>query len=99
MEYADVAFETGTLLLRYEDYIFEKRKLLHAIADHFRWTLTSRLVDQILGWADLRPAVEIHLPLSGRVTPGDHRLKLRRETVDILNQTLSPVMDLFGYAP
>jgi Sulfotransferase domain len=99
MEYADVAFAPGTLLLRYEDYIFKKRKLLHAIADRFRWTLTSRLVDQILSWADLRPAAENPAAFVRRVTPGDHRIKLRRETIDSLNQTLSPVMGLFGYAP
>jgi hypothetical protein len=99
MEYADVAFEPSTLLLHYEDYIFEKRKLLHAIADHFRWTLTSHLVDRILGWADLRPAVENPSAFVRRVTPGDHRIKLRRETLDGINRTLSPAMELFGYAP
>jgi hypothetical protein len=98
-EYAEVAFEPTTLLLRYEDYIFNKRMLLHAIADHFRWTLTSQLIDQILSWADLRPTVENPYAFVRRVTPGDHQLKLCRETLDSLNETLSPVMDLFGYAP
>ena len=86
-----------TLVLKYEDYIFRKRELMRAIVANLGWKTDEILEDAILGWADVRPATEDSSAFIRRVSPGDHRDKLRAETISELTHLLRPVLNLFGY--
>jgi hypothetical protein len=86
------------LLLRYEDFIYRKRDLIRAMAGHLGWTVDTSLEDSILGWADVRPAVEDSAAFIRRVAPGDHREKLREDTIAELTRVLQPILSAFGYA-
>ena len=97
MAYTPVVQMSGTTVLKYEDYIFEKAALIRVIAEKFGWTADDELVKQILAWADQRPEQEDPRSFVRQVTPGDHRKKLEKETIAKLNESLRPVMELFGY--
>src|ERR1019366_9332914 len=97
IDYARVAKDPNTLVVKYEDYIFEKGALLRAIADHFGWTIDEMLIGLILEWADVRPDEENPVEFIRKVTPGDHREKLKRKTIRAMNFPLRPAMRLFGY--
>jgi hypothetical protein len=97
LEYVDVAKMPSTLLLKYEDYIFEKPALIQLIANHFAWRINDGFIDKIISWADVRPTQEEPTAFIRKVTPGDYKAKLRSATIDRLQDLVKPAMDAFGY--
>jgi hypothetical protein len=97
LQYAAIVGLSSTTVLRYEDYIFEKGALIALIARRFGWCADDHLVELILEWADIRPQQEDPTSFIRRVTPGDHREKLRAGTIATLNEKLRPALELFGY--
>ena len=96
--YADVARDPHTKLFRYEDVILRKRDWVRAMAKHFGWTAGSEdYLDKVMGWADVLPQTERPDQFIRRVTPGDHKEKLRPAVVEHLNARLAKSMALFGY--
>jgi hypothetical protein len=95
--YKSIAALPSTRIIKYEDFIFRKRDLILTILEHFNWTAEAKLIEQILRWADVRPEKEDPKAFIRRVTPGDHLEKLQPATIEALNRSLQPVLDLFGY--
>lgn len=85
------------LVLRYEDIIFDKARMVRDIAQHFGWGVTLGQVDAVLKWIDVRPEVEDPTKFIRKVTPGDHREKLSAPVIAKLNQLLGGGMEAFGY--
>jgi hypothetical protein len=88
----------STLVLKYEDMIFEKPTLIRHLAAQFDLEPAPEHVADVMGWADQRPAVEDPRAFIRKVVPGDHLEKLDRPTIEALNTILAPAMSLFGYA-
>jgi hypothetical protein len=97
LQYAPIVGLPSTVVLKYEDYIFRKKELVSMIAQRFGWSVDGQLTNLILKWADVRPQREHPAALIRRVTPGDHREKLRPDTITTINETLRPAMELFDY--
>jgi hypothetical protein len=85
-------------VVKYEDYIFRKPDLIRLIARDFDMRVDDAQIAAIMAWADIRPEKETPTAFVRRVTPGDHREKLRPETISKLNTIMKPAMDTFGYA-
>jgi hypothetical protein len=85
-------------IVRYEDFVFRKPDLIRLIARHFGWTVTDDQIDEIMVLANIVPMEEDPTAFVRQVTPGDHRKKLRQETIDKLNVLLAPALSCFGYA-
>jgi hypothetical protein len=96
-EYFSLKRDDTLLLLKYEDVITEKRRLINDICRFFGWTVSDQQVNQILGWADVIPSEERPTEFIRKVLPGDHLEKLSRPTVDKLNELLKEEMTYFGY--
>lgn len=99
MDYESVCRDSQTLLMKYEDVILDKRKLIGLICKHCGWTASDQLIGKILGWADVVPSSEDEKAFVRKVVPGDHVEKLKPETIRELNRLLKPAMDLAGYQP
>jgi hypothetical protein len=99
MEYAPLLSDPLLKLYRYEDVIFEKRKLMESISTHFGWPIHSQGIGLILEWADVVPAKEQPTEFIRRVRPGDHKDKLSADTIGKLNEILAEPLKVFGYAP
>jgi hypothetical protein len=97
MEYLPLLYSPTTVVLPYETYVFDKAALIDRILTHFGWIAEPGLIDWILSWADVFPETEDPGSHIRQVRPGDHRSKLRADTVDRLNQVLAEVMEPFGY--
>jgi hypothetical protein len=83
---------------RYEDIIFDKQSWVRDIAGHFGWTsLDAKDLDALAARYDIRPEKEDPSQHIRSVTPGDHRNKLKPETIERLNETFKKYMDRFGY--
>ena len=97
MEYEAIVDSPSLKILRYEDYIFDKRALIDLIVKTFGWEITDQVKSDILGWADVRPTQEDPTMFIRRVTPGDHLEKLKPETIAQLDEILGPALRMFGY--
>jgi len=85
-------------VFRYEDIIFEKTQWTKDLARHFGWNeLGSRYLKDLATKHDIRPKVEQPDAHIRSVTPGDHRRKLKVETINKLNETFAPILEQFGY--
>jgi hypothetical protein len=93
-----LADDTTVLVLRYEDYIFDKPALVRAILDQFALSLSEPAIARIARETDICPDVEQPDRHVRKVTPGDHREKLAPETIAELNGQLHDILTTFGYA-
>jgi Sulfotransferase domain len=97
IEFGAVAKSSTTTVMKYEDYIFNKRELIGIIARQFGWAVDETSIVNILQWADVRPATEDPQAFIRKVAPGDHREKLRPATITSLDRMLRAAMRLLDY--
>ncbi|MCR0983685.1 sulfotransferase domain-containing protein [Roseomonas populi] len=97
LAFKDVLEDPTCLTLRYEDYIFQKKRLIHKILKHFDWSLPPGKVEALLGQIDAVPNAEDKTKFVRRVIPGDHRNKLQPETIRRLNNQMRDAMALYDY--
>jgi hypothetical protein len=95
--FAPMLEDPTCLLLRYEEYVFQKRRLIYKVLRHFDWSCLPGQVDAVLTLVDEVPASEDKTRFVRRVIPGDHRNKLKPETIARLNNVLRESMRLFDY--
>jgi len=96
-QYVPLLEDPKLLLLRYEDVIFAKARMICGVADHFGWTVRPEQIDAILKWVDVIPHEENPDAFIRKVTPGDHREKLSPETIGEIDRVLEKAMTAFGY--
>ena len=97
-EYQPVLADERTLLLRYEDIIFQKDRMIEDLVRHFGWRCEPAKLKEIVAQVDVRPAEEVSTNFIRKVTPGDHRDKLMPATIERIDRDLAPVLRSFGYA-
>lgn len=97
LQYKDLLNDKNCLLLRYEDYVFQKRRLAHKIMQHFGWTASYVQIDGLLADVDMVPDAEDKKRFVRKAIPGDHIAKLHSDTIQKLNHRMGDVMQLFDY--
>lgn len=95
--YEPLLSDPKCLILRYEDYVFQKRRLVHKVLKHFGWTLAPGQVDALMEMVDQVPQSEDKLKFVRKAVPGDHREKLQPETIRRLNNQLKSVLSQYDY--
>jgi hypothetical protein len=98
IEYAPILGDPNLLLLKYEDIIFDKRRMITDVIEHFGWKIQPPQIDAILGWVDVKPEQENPKQFIRKVTPGDHADKLKPETIAAIDAELDRVLKTFEYA-
>jgi hypothetical protein len=91
--------EKHTLVLKYEDWIFDKYGLAKQLCAHLNLAATDEQLRRVASMTDIRPAAENPRSFVRKVTPGDYREKLTPETISELNSRLKEVLVAFGYSP
>ena len=97
LSYKDALNDPKCLVLRYEDYVFQKRRMIMKIMNHFGWTTEPGRINKLLADVDVVPEGEDKSRFVRKVIPGDHNAKLKNETVRRLNKKLAEVMELYDY--
>ena len=97
-EYEPVLSDPRTLVLRYEDIIFAKERMIDDLCRHFGWRCEPGKREEIVAAVDVRPTEEVATNFIRKVTPGDHKEKLSPETIERVERDLRPVLRAFGYA-
>lgn len=91
------------VFLKYEDMVADFRLWLHRFVSPFAAfcdtqvlaTVEKELYEQHVN--DFAVDAEDIYQHKRQVTPGDHRRKLKPETIDALSEAFGPVLDAFGY--
>ncbi len=95
-EYAPLQ-KTNLMLRRYEDIIFDKQAFLADLCRHFEIDLKRPVLARLVKTIDKQPETEnIHAHVR-QVAPGDHRRKLKPETIEKMNAILSEVLTAYDY--
>ncbi|MGR3607727.1 MAG: sulfotransferase domain-containing protein [Sulfitobacter sp.] len=97
MEYVPVLNDNSCLKLRYEDYVFQKKRLIFHIAGQFNWEISDDNAETILASIDYVPAVEDDKRFVRKAIPGDHRDKLDKATIRKLNHRLGSALKEYDY--
>ncbi len=85
--------------LRYEDMIADFPTWLDKLLTHCQWQISSVLRDQLINEAEQAERKKSEDTTSHRrqVVPGDHKRKLKNETIKYLNEYLAEELYKFGY--
>ena len=97
MAFAPLLSDPTCLTLRYEDYVFQKKRLIHKILRHFDWQCAPGHIESLMKIIDAVPDAEDNKRFIRRVIPGDHRNKLTPETIRKLNNQLREALQVFDY--
>jgi hypothetical protein len=84
-------------LLRYEDVIYDKARLVAEVAAHVGLTLPGDRIERMAERLDEMPAAEQPDRHLRQAHPGDHRRKLAPETIAALDRRFAPILDRYGY--
>jgi Sulfotransferase domain len=93
----DIIRDPSTLVVRYEDFIYDQAKLVRDANEWFQLGLSTdelaRISEKYGSIPDAEnPAVHVR-----QAHPGDHKRKLKPETIDALDRVLKDYMSAFGY--
>lgn len=95
--YLDALDFRHILLRRYEQVYFDKHKFLSDIFIHFGLEIPAEIIAAVAAQNDVRPVVEDPSKHIRKGEPGDHRLKLKPDTITKLNNIFRETCRLYGY--
>jgi len=87
----------NVLFLKYEDMVADFEPWLRRAAEHVGLDGNELLLRRIIGEADFEVKGDDVYSHKRQVKPGDHRRKLKRETIEILNVEFHGVLERLGY--
>lgn len=87
----------STLLLRYEDVLYDKPGMTRRLRDHLQIPASDEQVAEIAARHDTIPEAEQPDQHIRKAHPGDHKEKLSAATIEKLNEAFAPVLDRYGY--
>jgi Sulfotransferase domain len=95
--YRHLVGQSNTKVLRYEDYIYEKKRLVLDIGEWFGLPVHAERAAQIAESQDIVPKTEDRTQHIRQIHPGDAARKLRRETIETLREVFVDYLHRFGY--
>ncbi|MGJ8597921.1 sulfotransferase domain-containing protein [Sulfitobacter sp.] len=88
----------GVQLLTYEEMVENTPAWAEKVLTFFDQPMTPRLERMLAGDLDFSVSAEDASQHKRQVSPGDHRRKLKPETIEQMNEVLGPAMRNFGYS-
>jgi hypothetical protein len=88
----------NVLFLKYEDMVANFDDWLNRLLVFLDLGTSRQLIDEIKSGASFNVSKEDIYKHKRQVKPGEHKRKLKPETVDFLDSRVKEVLELFGYA-
>jgi hypothetical protein len=95
--YRHLVRQSNIKVFRYEDYIYDKKRLVLEIGEWLGLPVSIDRAGQIAESQDIVPTVEDRTRHVRQVHPGDAYRKLRPETVETLREVFTEYLQCFGY--
>lgn len=90
--------DQNALVLRYEDFIYDKFKLAKDICHWCGLNICDERIRELASAYDTIPKKDEPRAHIRQAHPGDHKRKLRPETIEVLNASLANILGAFSYA-
>jgi len=87
----------NVFIIKYENIYYDKLSSLKAIFNHFDIGVSATTLQNVSLKHDIRPEKEDITKHIRKGTPGDHKDKLSKETIDHLNNIFRETGSFFGY--
>lgn len=87
----------NVLFVKYEDLVNNFEAWLNNVIEYLKLDVNQETVKKLIEQANFKVDQENVHSHKRQVTPGDHKRKLKPESIDILNSEFGEVLDLFGY--
>lgn len=97
LEYKPMLNDPNCMCFRYEDYVFQKRRLFSKIVSHFGWKCNPPQMERLLQQLDKIPDNEDDKKFVRRVIPGDHRRKLNEPTIKRISNITKEALAVYDY--
>jgi hypothetical protein len=97
LSHADVISDPKTLIFKYEEFLYDKRRFARQLCDWFSVGLSPDRIDAIAAAHDFIPESERPDQHIRQAHPGDYQRKLKPETIAALNAVLGRFFTTFGY--
>jgi len=97
LSHAAVISDPKTLVLKYEEFLYDKRLLARQLCEWFSVGLSSDRIEAIAAAHDFIPEEERQDQHIRQAHPGDYQRKLKPETISALNVVLRRFFRKFGY--
>ena len=88
---------SNVLFLKYEDMVADFDAWLHKLIDFSGLNLERQAIESILRTAHFSVKTEDNTSHKRQVTPGDHKRKLKTQTIDALDLQFHAVLEGFGF--
>jgi hypothetical protein len=85
-------------VFRYEDVVFNKSKWIADILDFLELSLEKNQIEKIAKAQDIFPTEEKTSAHIRQVAPGDHKRKLKDDTIEKLNNIFKEVLIRYNYS-
>ena len=95
--YLPLLDDPSLTLFHYEDVVMKKEPWIHKMLDAMGLPRHKGFIQRMLDNHDIQPSTENTSEFVRKVTPGDHREKLRAPTIEALNLIFGDVGRRFGY--
>ncbi|MEA5533087.1 sulfotransferase domain-containing protein [Crocosphaera sp. XPORK-15E] len=90
-------FNQDLQIFRYEDVIFNKEKWIIDMLEFLNFNIPQETIKQIASKYDIRPTEENPDNHIRKVTPGDHKDKLKSSTIETLNNLFGDILKRYQY--
>lgn len=87
----------NVLFLKYEDMVTGFEPWLDRLLEFLELNVSPQLLEEIRGSANFKVSKEDIYKHKRQVTPGDHKRKLKPETINTLNKKTGEILKLYGY--
>lgn len=87
----------NTLFLKYEDMVMDFESWLNKLAIHINLDSDELLLQRIISEASFEVDKENVYSHKRQVMPGDHKRKLKPETIEVLNADFKDILEKLGY--
>jgi len=87
----------NVLFLKYEDMVVNFNVWLKSIIEFFRLDVSQKTLNEIIRSANFKVEKEDIYSNKRQVAPGEHRRKLRTETIKQMDETWKEILELLDY--
>ena len=95
--YTELIGKPNVLFLKYEDMVEDFPAWLDQIIRFLEIDFRPGFIEELKAGADFQVSKEDKFKHKRQVTPGDHKRKLKPETIEFLDNTSLEIRKLFGY--
>lgn len=97
LEYVPLLDDPNLKLFKYEDVILEKALWIQKMLRHAELPAPAPFIERLVAEVDVVPSVENQNQFVRKVTPGDHKEKLKFSTIEALTLIFAESAAKFGY--